>query len=168
MDAPFTVDPEPGVSWVQVLPFRGRNLFVANTYRDVGAVQFYGIGLDNIVADCVGERMGGFISWGQWRGYTHNNINIPQPSSGGGGDGANPNLHCQFLDNRIAEGNTVVDYNGEFDDTSGGFGCFLNGSSFVVTDTTHWMPDGTKDHFDSAGISWTPPPPSPFSHQLAI
>merc|ERR1711918_210040 len=56
-------------------------------------------------------------------------------------------MHGLFLDNTITEGNTIVDYNGLFDDTSGGFGCFLNGSTFIVTDTTHWMPDGTGTHF---------------------
>ena len=61
--------------------------------------------------------------------------------------GFNPNIYNQFLHNRIAEGNTIVDYNAQYDDTSGGFGCFLNGSSFVVTDITHWAPDGTGTHF---------------------
>ena len=42
-------------------------MFVGNTYRDVGAIQFYGIALEQIVANNVGERMGGFLSWGQWR-----------------------------------------------------------------------------------------------------
>lgn len=51
------------------------------------------------------------------------------------------------MNNYIAEGNTIVDYNGQYDDTSGGFGCFLNGSSFIVTDDTHWAPDGTGAHF---------------------
>jgi hypothetical protein len=91
--------------------------------------------------------MGGFLAWGQWRGYDHNGVNIPAPSSGGGGFGANPNIHVQYLSNRILEGNTVVNYEGLYSDASGGFGCFLNGSSFIVTDITHWMPDGTGDHF---------------------
>ena len=52
----------------------------------------------------------------------------------------------------MAEGNTIVDYNGLYDDTSGGFGCFLNGSSFVVTDDTHWAPDGTGDHFHGVAV----------------
>ena len=57
-----------------------------------------------------------------------------------------------LLDNVIKEGNTIVDYEGEFDDTSGGFGCFLNGSHFIVTDTTHWMPDGTGEHFHGEAV----------------
>ena len=47
------------------MPLRGRNFFIGNVYRDVGAVQFYGIGLEQIVVNNVGERMGGFLSWGQ-------------------------------------------------------------------------------------------------------
>ena len=51
------------------------------------------------------------------------------------------------MSNHIAEGNTIVDYNGLYDDTSGGVGCMLNGSAFIVTDDTHWAPDGTGAHF---------------------
>ena len=152
MDEPFAAAVDEGASWVQVMPFRGRNLFVANTYRDVGAVQFYGIGLEQIVANNVGERMGGFLSWGQWRGYDHNGVRISPPSSGGGGAGFNPNRYNQFLGNEIREGNTIVNYNGEYNDASGGFGCFLNGSSMVVTDATHWAPDGTGEHFHGEAV----------------
>ena len=53
------------------------------------------------------------------RGYSHNGVDIPQPSSGGGGFGFNPNIYNQFLGNRIAEGNTIVNYEGQFDDSSG-------------------------------------------------
>jgi hypothetical protein len=152
LDRPFDAAVSPGESWIQVMPFRGRNWFVGNTYRDVGAVQFYGIGLEQIVANNVGERMGGFLSWGQWRGYSHNGVNISQPSSGGGGAGFNPNIFNQFLGNHIREGNTIVDYEGLYDDTSGGFGCFLNGSSLIVTDDTHWAPDGTGTHFHGVAL----------------
>jgi hypothetical protein len=96
--------------------------------------------------------MGGFLSWGQWRGYDHNNVTIPEPTSGGGGAGFNPNIYSQFLENDIVEGNTIVDYNGEYDDTSGGFGCNVNGSAFLVTDDTHWAPDGTGEHFHGVPV----------------
>ena len=61
-------------------------------------------------------------------------------------------MYNQFLSNHIAEGNTIVDYNGLYDDTSGGFGCMLNGSAFIVTDDTHWAPDGTCKHFHGAAV----------------
>jgi hypothetical protein len=132
-----------------VLPFRGANLFVNNSYVDAGAVQFYGIGIDNIVADCKGERMSGFIAWGQWRGYSGPGGKwvIPTSVSGGGGSGANPNLINQFLQNTIVEGNSIIDYNAKYDAGSGGYACFMNGSSFAVTDITHWRPDGTSKYF---------------------
>ena len=102
--------------------------------------------------------MGEFFSWEQWRGYSHNTVDIPQPSSDGGGAGFNPNICNQFINNHIAEGNTIFDYNGQYDDSSGGFGCFLNGSSFIVTDSTHWAPDGTGAHFHgvSSAKAWVP------------
>jgi hypothetical protein len=59
LDAAFADGAQPD-GWISVIPFRGRNIFHRNTYRDVGAVQFYGIGLDNILAECTGERMGGY------------------------------------------------------------------------------------------------------------
>ena len=52
-------------------------------------------------------------------GYSNNGVEIPQPSSGGGGAGFNPNIYNQFLGNQIREGNTIVDYEGLYDDTSG-------------------------------------------------
>jgi len=70
MDKPFVAPPTSMISWMMVMPFRGRTLMLGNTYKDVGAVQFYGIGLDHVVAECEGERMGGFLSWGQWRSVT--------------------------------------------------------------------------------------------------
>jgi len=86
-----------------------------NTNRDVGAVRFYGIGIGNIVADCTGERMSGFVVWGQWRGYEHGTLwDIPASISGGGGSGANPNLLNQFLSNGITEGNAIVSHNAEW------------------------------------------------------
>ena len=42
-------------------------------------------------------------------GYSHNGVEIPQPSSGGGGAGFNPNIYNQFLGNQIREGNTIVE-----------------------------------------------------------
>jgi len=55
MDEPLAATVDAGDhSWVQVMPFRGRNFFVGNTYRDVGALQLYGIGLEQIVANNLG------------------------------------------------------------------------------------------------------------------
>ena len=67
-------------TFVQILPFRGRNIFYRNRLSDVGALQFYGIGLENIVSENTLERMAGLVSWGQWRGY-HSASPAPPPES---------------------------------------------------------------------------------------
>lgn len=56
--------------FIQIQPFRGRTLHAYNRYADTGAVQLYGHATDVILAHNVGERMTGFVSWGQWRGWT--------------------------------------------------------------------------------------------------
>ena len=124
-------------AFVQILPFRGRNLFFRNRLSDVGALQFYGIGLENIVSENSLARMAGIVSWGQWRGLAP--APAPPPSAGAGtsaidssssstsassigshehahsegemGCGANPNMYNIFERNTFAEGNTIVNYN---------------------------------------------------------
>ena len=70
LDSPLDpVDYGPGGSYVEISPYRGRNVFRGNTFRDVGCFQIWGIGLTTIVADNRFERAAGLISWGQWRGW---------------------------------------------------------------------------------------------------
>ena len=64
IDTPLTV-PLDGSSVVQVMPMRGKNIFHNTHYRDGGAFQFYGIGVDNLVVGMTMERAGGFANWGQ-------------------------------------------------------------------------------------------------------
>lgn len=97
-------------SFVQMLPFRGRNLFHQNHFADVGAFQFYGIGLGNIVAENKNERMAGMVSWGQWREW-HGPTSMMPRLGGEMGCGANPNMRNVFEGNVFAEGNTIVNYN---------------------------------------------------------
>ena len=78
----------------QVMPMRGKNIFHKTHYRDVGAFQFYGLGVDNLVVGMTMERGGGFAAWGQTRG---------DPNHGPFGF-VNPNLMNEFLDNTVAEG----------------------------------------------------------------
>jgi hypothetical protein len=40
----------PKPSFVQLLPYRGRNIWWNNSYEDTGAFQFYGIGIENVVS----------------------------------------------------------------------------------------------------------------------
>lgn len=59
--APLAVPPAPGPagSWVQIMPFRGRNIFHRDTNIDTGPHQFYGHGVESIVADVRFERVRG-------------------------------------------------------------------------------------------------------------
>ena len=84
---------------VQVMPVRGRNIFHRTHYKDVGAFQFYGLGVDNLVVGMVMERGGGFAAWGQWR---------PGRNDPPGKDYsfANPNLMNQFVGNTVVEGDS--------------------------------------------------------------
>ncbi len=69
----------------------------------MGALQFYGHAIENVVADNVGVRMTAMIEWGQWRGWTPSPLDAPQQhprhvvlppvvarswAGGGGGGGA--------------------------------------------------------------------------------
>lgn len=124
LDSPLeAMDDEGGQAdgaFVQILPYRGRNIFYRNRLSDVGALQFYGIGIENIVSENTLERMAGLVSWGQWRGLTP----APAPpdrwqgleewephAQGLMGCGANPNRFNVFERNDFREGNTVVNYN---------------------------------------------------------
>lgn len=68
LDEPLQHMDDNHESFVQILPYRGRNIFHDNHLSDVGALQFYGIGLENVVSENHLERMAGLVSWGQWRG----------------------------------------------------------------------------------------------------
>ena len=88
VDRAWDIAPDD-TSLLSIVPHRGRNLFIGNTFEDGGAFQLYGSGLDTIVAGNKGARMDGFFAWGlnphDW--------------------GWQPCLNCQFLDNEILEGN---------------------------------------------------------------
>lgn len=88
IDRPWAVPPDAS-SRIAIAPFRGRNLFIGNTFEDGGAFQLYGAAHDSIVAGNRGARMDGFLVWGL------------NPH----GWGQQPSWGCQFLDNEILEGN---------------------------------------------------------------
>ena len=88
LDRPWDIRPD-ATSRISIAPFRGRNLFIGNTFEDGGAFQLYGMALDTIVAENKGARMEGFSAWGL------------NPH----GWGWQPVWFCQFLDNEILEGN---------------------------------------------------------------
>lgn len=61
--APFAVTPDvgPGGSFVQLMPFRGRNIFFRDYNVDTGPHQFYGHGVESIVSEVKFERVRGLI-----------------------------------------------------------------------------------------------------------
>ena len=87
VDRPWDAAPDE-TSLFSIVPFRGRNLFIDNTFVDGGAMQLYGSAADIIVAGNKGARIDGFFTWG---------LNP-------GGWGNQPAFTAQFLDNELTEG----------------------------------------------------------------
>ena len=87
LDRPWIVPPDD-TSVFSIVPYRGRNLFVHNTFTDGGAMQLYGSAADVIVAGNKGARIDGFFTWGL------------NPH----GWGWQPAWTSQFLDNELTEG----------------------------------------------------------------
>jgi hypothetical protein len=66
LNKPFAVAPDT-TSIFQAMPYIGGNIIHRMHYADTGGFQFYGLGVQNVMAEIVGERMGGLLGWGQWR-----------------------------------------------------------------------------------------------------
>jgi hypothetical protein len=85
---PFAATPDVGSngSWVQIMPFRGRNIFFRDTNIETGPHQFYGHAVENFVTDVALRSVRGLMAWGQWRGW------VPPPPANSSlwrvGDGA--------------------------------------------------------------------------------
>ena len=86
VDRPWLVPPD-ATSVLSIVPFRGRNIFVNNTFIDGGAMQLYGSAADEIIVGNKGVRIDGFYTWGL-NGY---------------GWGFQPAWTAQYLDNEVLE-----------------------------------------------------------------
>lgn len=106
VDRPWTVPPDD-TSVLSIVPYRGHNIFVNNTFTDGGAFQLYGSAADVIVAGNKGARIDGFFTWGL------------NPH----GWGWQPAWYCQFLDNELTEGS--------------GYGARVWGSAFFGVTTNN-------------------------------
>lgn len=82
---------------------RGKSIFHNSHYKDVGAFQFYGTGVDNLVVGMTMERGGGFQCWGQYRNC-HGRASSQPCDPTTPGVFVNPNLMNQFIDNEVLEG----------------------------------------------------------------
>lgn len=88
VDEPWAVDPDE-TSIISIVPFRGRTLIINNVFEDGGAMQLYGMSIENIVSGNKGIRMSGFLAWGL-------NARLW---------GWQPSWYNQFLNTEIVEGN---------------------------------------------------------------
>ena len=118
VDQPWTIPPD-ATSRISIAPFRGRNLFIGNTFEDGGAFQLYAAAHDTIVAENKGSRMDGCLVWGL------------NPH----GWGYQPSWYCQFLDNEILEGNGYGHRSASFgtvgyDETKAFDGALVRGTIF--------------------------------------
>ncbi|MBU0606845.1 MAG: glycoside hydrolase family 55 protein, partial [Armatimonadetes bacterium] len=94
VDEPFTITPDAS-SVVGVNHTMDRFLVVGNKYADVRiAFQFYGTGMESIVAENEAARAGGF-----WSHASHY-AGPPQK-------GSQPQFYIQYLGNHITEGNHI-------------------------------------------------------------
>ena len=92
VDRPFTA-PLDQTSRVTIMPYIGQIAFNGNAYSDGGEVQFYAQALGVVAAENTFTRTGGLSAWA--RGYS----------------GKDANLRNAFIDNVVAEGNHVWNYN---------------------------------------------------------
>ena len=123
LDRPFDVPPDRG-ALVAVDVAKAQNVHFRNTLKDVGSFQFFGSVVDTDVVENVGERMGGFISWGQLHGSAP--FIGPQNLS-------TPDLFVQWLGNEVLEGNTCRNYRKQMAEVTPGWGHWaFNGFSFAV------------------------------------
>eukprot|EP01052_Picozoa_sp_SAG31_P008707 SAG31_NODE_443_length_15645_cov_51.693169_6_plen_1007_part_00 len=96
LDRPFSTQLD-GTSFINIGPFRGRALFNHNRYTDGGSFQLYAYAMDFVVASMRMERTEAILSWGR-----------------AGAGSYCSNLHNQFFDNFVVEGNHVFNYNGSY------------------------------------------------------
>ena len=87
MDRPWTVEID-GTSLLVVTMMQRNYLFIGNHFEDAGiALQYYGTSIGHVAAGNTATRSGGFYNSGRW-------YHQYQPS-----------WYCQFLENRILDGN---------------------------------------------------------------
>ena len=103
LDRPFEEGTATERVLVSVDVVKAQNLHVGNYHVDTGHFQFFNGAIDTVVAGNVGERMGGFFTYGQWHKpspFFHNGWVL------------SPSYMMQFIGNRVVEGNAVKNYVG--------------------------------------------------------
>lgn len=120
LDTPFAVTPAtgPSGSWVQIMPFRGRNIFHRDLNVDVGPHQFYGHSMESIVTEVKFERVRLLGAWGQWRGWvppppanaSAGSDALARPLGGVMGNGLQPNVRSAYRGNVFVEREHLFNY----------------------------------------------------------
>lgn len=92
VDHPFIVLPDT-TSTISITTLQRHYLMIGNEFSDAGvAIQLFGSSIDDVVADNISSRTGGFIARGlQYGGYFQ------------------PTWYNQFLGNQISEGDSAAD-----------------------------------------------------------
>lgn len=88
LDRPWKILPDDS-STVTVTGMQQNYMFVDNEFNDASvALQYYGTSINHIASSNQSTRTGGFYNSGMWYGHYQ------------------PSWYCQFLDNKILEGNS--------------------------------------------------------------
>ncbi len=87
LDRPWTV-PLDSTSLISVTMMQRNYLFIGNHFEDAGiAIQYYGTSIDHVAVGNTCARAGGFYNSGRWYHQYQ------------------PTWYCQFLENRVLDGN---------------------------------------------------------------
>jgi hypothetical protein len=111
LSEPLPVPPAVGSSFVQIMPFRGRNIFFRDTNEDTGPHQFYGHAVQNLVTDVRFVRVRGLMAWGQWRGWVPPNASsLSGAQRGVMGNGMQPNHQNVYRGVAFSERHHLTNY----------------------------------------------------------
>ena len=89
----------------KVFANQAKNIFAENSFVDNGAFQIWGSGVELVMSRNVGQRMGGFMAWGQWYGDRHF-----KPGTNGTVTSMGPGMRQLWLDNEVLDENGVRNY----------------------------------------------------------
>ena len=93
IDRPVAAGSGEAGALVSVDVVKAQNIHVNNYHVDTGHFQFFNGAIDTVVARNVGERMGGFFTYGQWHKpspFFHNGWVL------------SPSYFMQFVDNEVS------------------------------------------------------------------
>ena len=90
----------------KVFANQAKNIFAENSFVDNGAFQIWGSGVELVMSRNVGQRVWGFMAWGQWYGDQHF-----KPGTNGMVTSMGPSMRQLWFDNEVLDENGVRNYN---------------------------------------------------------